>query len=246
MITPADPAVLYPETAAHGSLAAALRAVAGGRLDAVRLTTPKFAPLRAVTVGCPLPHRKPLRVSAGAHERHWSIRGNDGFEDVPVIDGRTDDLAQVAEAAAAWHDGVALHDIRRVAPFVHLTGRFEVPDLNPAAMADSAWQHLLTEASELEYAWRPAYQALVEAAHAEPALRRLYPFTSHWTLRFSTRTRPRLTVVGASLVTHAADRYSVAEGFPKEDDPVFPTAAEAVAAAVRHLPPGLGPVTLGC
>ncbi|MFI2371728.1 DUF6193 family natural product biosynthesis protein [Streptomyces sp. NPDC018833] len=32
--------------------------------------------------------------------------------------------------------------------------------------------------------------ALVEAACAEPAPRRLYPATSHWTLRPSTSTRP--------------------------------------------------------
>ncbi|MFF3013434.1 DUF6193 family natural product biosynthesis protein [Streptomyces sp. NPDC057939] len=246
MTTPPDPAVLYPDVAAHGSLAAALRAVAGGRLAAVRLTTPKYAPLRGVTVGCPLPHRRPLRVSAGHHERKWSIRGSDGFEDMPLIDGTTDDLAEVAEAAAAWHDGVALEDIRRAAPFVHLTGRFEVPDLNPAGMVESAWQHLLTEASELEYSWQPAQQALVRAAHAEPALRRLYPLTSHGTLSFSTRTRPGLAVVGASLVIGGVDRYSVAAGFPNGDGPVFTTAAEAVAAAVRHLPPGSVPVALGC
>ncbi|MEU9031299.1 DUF6193 family natural product biosynthesis protein [Streptomyces sp. NPDC048383] len=247
MTTPPDPAVLYPDIAAHGTLAAALRAAAGGRLDSVRLTSRQFAPLRGVTVGCPLPHRRPLRISAGHHARQWSIRGGDGFEDMTLIDGTTDDLAAVAEAASAWHDGVELGDIRRATPFVHLTGRFEVPDLDPAGLVASAWQHLRTEARELEYAWRPLYQALIEAAHAEPALRRLYPFTSHWSLRFSTRTRPRLRPVGASLVVDTPPvRYSVAEGFPNEDDPVFPTPAEAVSAAVRRLPPYLPPVALGC
>ncbi|MFF7048208.1 DUF6193 family natural product biosynthesis protein, partial [Streptomyces griseorubiginosus] len=50
------------------------------------------------------------------------------------------------------------------------------------------------EASGLDYVWQETYQALIEAAHAEPALRALYPFTSHCALRFSTTTRPRLTV----------------------------------------------------
>ncbi|MFD3869306.1 DUF6193 family natural product biosynthesis protein [Streptomyces sp. NPDC058623] len=159
-----------------------------------------------------------------------------------LIDGTTDDLAAVAEAASAWHDGVELGDLRRATPFVHLTGRFEVPDLDPAGLVASAWQHLRTEARELEYAWRPLYQALIEAAHAEPALRRLHPFTSHWSLRFSTRTRPRPRPVGASLVVDTPPvRYSVAEGFPNEGDPVFPTPAEAVSAAVRRLPPNLPP-----
>lgn len=67
---------------------------------------------------------------------------------------------------------------------MHLTGRFEV--------ADSESQHLLTETDELD---RPKYCALVEAAYAEPALRGLYPFTSRWTLRFSTSARPRLTII---------------------------------------------------
>ncbi|MFC8260194.1 DUF6193 family natural product biosynthesis protein [Streptomyces sp. NPDC057291] len=34
---------------------------------------------------------------------------------------------------------------------------------------------------------------------AEPALRALYPFTSHWVLGFATTTRPRLATVGPCL-----------------------------------------------
>ncbi|WP_194919362.1 DUF6193 family natural product biosynthesis protein [Catenulispora rubra] len=37
-----------------------------------------------------------------------------------------------------------------------------------------------TEAGEADWL---EYQELMEAAYAEPALRALYPFTSHWTLR---------------------------------------------------------------
>ncbi|MEW2077170.1 DUF6193 family natural product biosynthesis protein [Streptomyces sp. NPDC013433] len=44
-------------------------------------------------------------------------------------------------------------------------------------------------AAELEYVWQETHQALIEAAYAEPALRALYPFTSHWALRFSTTIR---------------------------------------------------------
>lgn len=49
-----------------------------------------------------------------------------------LVDGRTDDLAEVARAARAWHDGAPLNDIRRAAPLVHLTGRFQVPENDPA------------------------------------------------------------------------------------------------------------------
>ncbi|MFD9516541.1 DUF6193 family natural product biosynthesis protein [Streptomyces sp. NPDC059979] len=245
MVTHPDPAILYPDIKAHGSLSAALRAVAQGRLASVPLSSPELAPLLGATVGCTAPHREPLQISAWRHERQWSIRGTDSFEGMALVDGTTDDLTEVAEAARAWHDGTALSDIRRAAPFVHLTGRFEVPDLDPARLAQSEWRSLRTEAGELEYAWRPAYQALVEAAHAEPVLRGLYPFTSHWALRFSTTTRPRLSVVGPMLVAHDIDRYTIDTSFESEGVAHFATAPEAVAAFVRQLPSDLPAVALG-
>lgn len=58
-----------------------------------------------------LPHREPLQISAWSHERRWSIRGTEPFQSPSLIDGRTDDLAEVARAARAWHDGEALNDI---------------------------------------------------------------------------------------------------------------------------------------
>jgi hypothetical protein len=242
---PPDPAVLYPDIAAHGSLGAALRAVAEGCPASVPIASSESEPLTFASVGCTLPHRNPLRISAWLHERRWSISGTDSFQDLALVDGRTDDLAQVAAASRAWHAGEALSDLRRAAPFVHLTGRFEVPDLAPVRLTESEWYHLRTEASELEYPWDPAYQALVEAAHAEPALRRLYPFTSHWALRFSTTTRPGIAVVGPILGAHGVDRYTVSMTLASEDGVQFSTAREAVAAAVRQLPSGLAPVALG-
>lgn len=128
---------------------------------------------------------------------------------------------------------------------VHLTGRFEEPDPDPARLTESEWQALRQEAGELEYAWQETYQALIEAAYAEPALRALYPFTSHWALRFSTTTRPRLTVVGPCLGANSDGTYGVGRGFITPDLGLFTTAHEAVALAVRQLPSGLGPVELG-
>lgn len=240
---PADPAVLYPDVVACGSLAAALRAE--GRLGALPVTPSDSAPLLHATVGSTLPHREPLQISAWLHERRWSICGTEPFQGVPLVDGVTDELTEVARAARAWHDGAELDDIRQVASFVHLTGRFEVPEPDPARLTESEWQGKRREADELEYAWRETYQAVVEAAHAEPALRALYPFTSHWALRFSTTTRPRLTVVGPSLTAGSDGTYGVGSGFVTPDLGLFATPHEAVAVAVRHLPSGLGPVALG-
>ncbi|MDQ0752860.1 hypothetical protein QF034_007091 [Streptomyces africanus] len=209
------------------------------------VTSPDSAPLLHATVASLLPHREPLRISAWAHERRWSVRGADRLQGLPLVDGRTDDLGKVARAARAWHDGAVLEDVRRAAPFVRLTGRFEVPDHDPARLTESEWQGMRQEASELEYDWQAAYQALIEAAYAEPALRALYPFTSHWALRFSATTRPGLTTVGPCLTAGSDGRYGVGRGFVTADLGLFTTAREAAALAVRLLPTGLGPTALG-
>ncbi|MDX2642328.1 DUF6193 family natural product biosynthesis protein [Streptomyces sp. PA03-1a] len=242
MPTPPDPAVLYPDVAACGSLAAALRTAAEGRLDAVPV---RSSDLVHAVVPSTLPHREPLKISAWSYERVWSIRGTEPFQSLALIDGRTDDLAEIASAALAWHDGASLNDIRRAAPFVHVTGRFEVPDHDPARLTESEWQSLRLEAAEMEYDWHETYQALIEAAYAEPVLRALYPFTSHWALRFSTTTRPRLTVVGPYLAAKSDGTYGAGGSIANEDLGVFTTAKEAVALAVHHLPSGLAPVALG-
>ncbi|NUL02396.1 hypothetical protein HRW07_03865 [Streptomyces lunaelactis] len=243
MVTPPDPAVLYPDIATQGSLGVALQAVAEEGGFSVPVTASASDPLRYAAVESTLPHRRALLVSSSAIERRWRIRGEESFQGMPLIVGDTDDLAQVARAAQAWHDGVPLSDIRQVAPFVHLTGRFEVPDHDPVRLTESEWQGMRTEASARE---QPGYHALVEAAYAEPALRGLYPFTSHWALRFSTTTGPWMSTVGPCLLADDVDRYTVSAGFTGSGlIAQATTAQEAVAAAVRHLPSGLGPVTSG-
>ena len=245
MPIPPSPSVLYPDVAARGSLAAALRDAANGRLDAVALTSADAAPLLHATVASPLAYRDSLQVNAWPHERRWSIRGAEPYLGLALVDGDTDDLAEVAEAVRAWHDGVSLDELRRAAPFVHLTGRFDVPDHDPARLTESEWLSMRRQAAELEYAWQGTHQALIEAAYAEPALRALYPFTSHWALRLSTTTRPHLTIVGPSLSANSDGTYGVGGGLMDNDPGVFTAAREAVAQAVRQLPSGLGPVTLG-
>ncbi|SEE07950.1 hypothetical protein SAMN05216483_5292 [Streptomyces sp. 2131.1] len=104
---------------------------------------------------------------------------------------------------------------------------------------------MLREAAGLKYPWAPAYRALIEAAYAEPVLRDLYPFTSHWALRFSSTTRPRLTVVGPCVTANGEGEFGVGRGLITSDLGVFAFARDAVAAALTHVPAGLGPVALG-
>jgi hypothetical protein len=56
------------------------------------------------------------------------------------------DVAARGSLAAA----LQAKDIRRAAPFVHLTGRFEVPDHDPTRLTESEWQSMRQEAAELE------------------------------------------------------------------------------------------------
>jgi hypothetical protein len=185
-----DPAVLFPEVAAAGSLAAALQAVAVEQGLSVHVPVTESSSLYGVLVPTAVSHREDLQVSASHVERRWFVRGCERDQGLALIEGDTLDLAQVARAMQAWHDGAPLADISKVAPFVKLTGRFEVPDRDPSQLVESEWQHLRKEAVEVNW---PEYHALIEAAYAEATLRHLYPFTSHWSLRFSTRTRPSLS-----------------------------------------------------
>ncbi|OLE20722.1 MAG: hypothetical protein AUG49_24175 [Catenulispora sp. 13_1_20CM_3_70_7] len=220
---PDDPDGQYPEVVAAGSLAAALQAVAAESGPLFPVTASEGNMLGRATVPSTVPHRNPLTINAYVWKRHWHIRGEEAFQD--------------------WHTGAALAEIRACVPFVHLSGRFEVADDDPVQLTASEWQHMRTEASEADW---PEYQALIEAAYAEPALRALYPFTSHWTLRFSTSTRPYLTTLPSCLsAPRGGGRYTVSAHFMGEVTAETSTADEAVATVMRQLPGGLGPVTLG-
>ncbi|MFC1436651.1 DUF6193 family natural product biosynthesis protein [Streptacidiphilus sp. N1-10] len=239
----ADQAAFYPDVVAEGSLAGVLQAAADADGVAVPITVSASHPLYHATVTSSVPRRSRLTISAYTWQRRWSIRGEESFQGLELIGGDTDDLAQIVRAAQAWHQGTALTEIRGAAPFVHLSGRFEVPDHDPAPLAQSEWQHLRTRAAEAD---APQFQALIEAAYRQPALRALYPFTSMWTLRFSTCTRPGLADLGLFLDAHRGARYTLSTSLVDGEVLGEAATAEGLALiAVRHLPCGLGPVTSG-
>ncbi|MFC8716298.1 DUF6193 family natural product biosynthesis protein [Kitasatospora sp. NPDC057198] len=242
---PSDPALRYPEVAARGSLAAALRAAARGGLDGVPVRPSGSVPLLSATVGSVLPYRGLLTIDARTHERRWDVRSAEPFPGGMLLRGGTDDLAAVARAVRAWYEGDGLAEVERAAPFLRRSGRFEEPGPAPAELVESEWQRMRRAAAALELPWRDGFLALVEAAYAEPALRALHPFTSHWTLRFSTTTGPFLAHVGPGLSVDGDGVFGVGRGFGAPDLGRFATAREAVALAVRHLPSGLGPVGYG-
>ncbi|MFD4915269.1 DUF6193 family natural product biosynthesis protein [Streptomyces virginiae] len=230
-----DPAVLYPDVAAHGSLAAALQAAAADRGLSLRLAVTPSDPLCHATITSVVPHRHSSHVLAHRHERRWSIVGS--FNDRLMICGSTKDLRELPRVIRGWAEGDGLDEIRQAATFDVLTGRFEVPDNNPADVIASEWQWLLKGADDADW---PQYQALIEAAHAEPRLRRLYPCTGHWTLGFSPTPdslyTPSFVSIDSPLGT---GDYIIRERWNGPALHHVTTAAEAIAIAVDRIPADL-------
>ncbi|HEU5025488.1 MAG TPA: DUF6193 family natural product biosynthesis protein [Spirillospora sp.] len=231
-----DPAVLYPDVAAHGSLAAALRATAAAQGLSLPLTVTLSDPLRHAVITSVVPHRHASYVAAWHHERRWSIRGSSNGR--LMVCGSTEDLRALPRVVGGWADGAGLDEIGRAATFDLLTGRFEVPDNNPADVIASEWQWLLKDAGGADW---PQYQALIESAHAEPKLRRLYPYTSHWALGFAAA--PDLPFDTPSFVSIDSPRgtgdYTIRQWWNGPALHHVATAAEAIAIAVDRIPADL-------
>ncbi|MCF3135060.1 hypothetical protein IPZ69_33020 [Streptomyces olivochromogenes] len=86
---------------------------------------------------------------------------------------------------------------------------------------------------------------LIVAAGAAPRLRRLYPFTSHFTLCFSSGTSYPWAVQGGSIEALPTGGFKVYRHHPFAMVDEACTAEEAVALAVGLLPSGVGPVITG-
>ncbi|WP_431904507.1 DUF6193 family natural product biosynthesis protein [Nonomuraea sp. bgisy101] len=122
-------------------------------------------------------------------------------------------------------------------------------ELGPAETVRTRWQQLL-----LVWRWHherhealhpgsayPHIVSLIEAAGAEPKLRQLYPFTSHFSLNFSSCTTYPWLVQAPSITPLRDGRFRVRR--PRSSDVIgfAQTADAAVALAVDNLPAGLGP-----
>ncbi|RBQ15799.1 hypothetical protein DP939_32800 [Spongiactinospora rosea] len=136
-----------------------------------------------------------------------------------------------------WAEGAGLDEIGKAASFDVLTGRFEVPDKNSAGVIASEWQWLLKSA--VDAGW-PQYQALIESAHAESKLRRLYPFTSHWALSFSTTPDYPFSPPFVSIdPPRGTGDYTIREWWNGPALNYVTTPAEAIAIAVDRIPAAL-------
>ncbi|GHC45311.1 hypothetical protein GCM10010507_20680 [Streptomyces cinnamoneus] len=183
----------------------------------------------------------PLSVCIGATSRSFLLSG--WGEGIELITGSTPDLADVVRAGMAWGQGRSLRELRAGLPFLHSSERAEAHERGPAAVVELQWRKMREQAAKApDY---PEFGELVEATHAEPKLRQLYVFFSHWTLGFSSCTGFPFRMEVAIAPSSPGRPYLVLESPHHRILGEADTAEEAVALAVAHLPAGLGPAIAG-
>lgn len=232
---------LYPDLAAAGSLAAALERLAAELAVDLTVVPGDWGASASAGIAASVPGRGPLSVHLGAEARRFVVSGFS--HGVQLITGATSDLPDVVRAGVAWGEGRSLRDLRRLLPFLGFTELAEAHERGPAAAVDVQWR-LMREwaATKPDF---PEFGLLMEAAHAEPRLRQLYPISSHWTLGFNVSTGVPSRAAIAVVPAYEGGPYRVQKflhaGLIGEAD----TAQEAVALAVAHLPADLGPAVAG-
>lgn len=105
---------------------------------------------------------------------------------------------EVARAARLWGDGTSVRDIARQVLFVRLCLLALAAEEGPERIVAEQWRHIREQAQKMDW---PEWKLLIEAAYREPKLRPLYPYISHYSLRFSTTTGQPLSP--DCMVVHA-------------------------------------------
>ncbi|GLP66120.1 hypothetical protein TUSST3_27400 [Streptomyces sp. TUS-ST3] len=232
---------LYPDLAAAGGLAAALKQVAADLSMDVRVVPGDWGTSVSVVSPPPVPFRRPLSVQQAVDTRLFVMRGTS--RGVQLVRGATSELREVVLAAAAWGEGTSLSELHDLFPFLSSDEVAMAHETGPAAVVDLQWRRLREQAAgEPGF---PGFGLLVEAAHAEPALRQLSAFASHWTLGFSTSTSRASGVEVAVAPAYDGRPYQVRRFLHEGLIGETATAEQAVALAVAHLPTGLGPAVAG-
>ncbi|MFD7677686.1 DUF6193 family natural product biosynthesis protein [Streptomyces sp. NPDC060187] len=231
----------YPDVVAAGGLAAALEQSAAGLGE-----PPLFVPGRkdipgSVGIATTTPARLPLVVFQRTENRAFQVLGRAGG--VEIVSGVTRNLEDVVEAGAAWSTGVTVARMRETLRFLEFDPIAEAHERGPAAAVAAQWDLLREKA-----VGTPRFSefgSLIEAAHAEPRLRQLFPFISHWTIAFSSCTgRPYREEIAISP-QYGGGPYIVLRHTNTGVYGEVRNAAEAVALALDHLSDSAGPAVAG-
>lgn len=232
----------YADVIDAGGLGAALERMAeelGFSLEIVS-GRKEIADSVGIAVTAPGP-RLPLVVFPRADSRGFHLIGSShGAE---IVTGEARELGQAVRAGAAWAAGTPVPELRRTLPFLQFDALAEAHEEGPAAAVAAQWEQLKQRAAGA--ADFPEFGRLVAAAYAEPRLRRLFPFTSHWTVALSSCTgRPyhdEIAILPQSggkphIVLRHANTGLIGEAA---------TVTEAVALALANLPDSVGPAVAG-
>ncbi|MFC1436157.1 DUF6193 family natural product biosynthesis protein [Streptacidiphilus sp. N1-3] len=156
--------------------------------------------------------------------------------------GWTADLTEVVRATAAWSSSAGLEETRARASFVRFRPWTLTHEREPFGAVELAWLVKLDRIHMPPYDRHPRAHALLAAAYAQPALRRLLPVNSHFNLWFSTSAEePWKSRVGYAIHPYDEGLYGVWNG----GEPVARTETpeQAVALVLAALPEGLGPAS---
>jgi hypothetical protein len=234
--------VLYPELAAHGRLAHAIQAAATElALDLGTVAPDQRDPRRGAHIDSSVPDRQPMGIGIGAIERWFLVSG--WSRGVELVGGATPDLGEVVRAADAWRHGASLSEIHETAPFIKVSTLARAHERGPADAVAEQWR-LLRAGWGSEDRFRFVTD-IIEAAHAVPVLRQLFPYTSHLSLCFSTCTGYPYSDDIPLIEPREGDGYAVRNRFRDEVIGQAEDAQSAVAILLSHLPAGVGPAVAG-
>jgi hypothetical protein len=229
---------LYPDIAAAGSLAAALaHCAAENDLDLGEVRSSRdgssliYAEIRSRN-----PRLENFSVNLGSERRVFSIAA--WGQGVNLTKGSTGDLTELARAAAAWTTGVSLAELHTVAPFLKISALAAAHERGPEYAVAEKWRRYLEP---------DPYENLdmIRAAHAEPRLRALFPFTSHGTLMFSRCTGWPFSRDVSAIHPLTGSRYAVQHRGEEFSTTPSYTAQEAAALVVARMPETWGPAVAG-
>jgi hypothetical protein len=172
---------------------------------------------------------------------------------VTLAGGSTPELLPVARAAEAFLRGDSLADLRDHHSFLTVSDLARAHERGPAEAVAEQWRRLRDRWGRDDRF--PFVADLIEAAYAVPQLRQLFPYTSHFTLQFSTCTGwpysgdiPCIEPAPQEKVyrLHQCDGYVLrnrlmgGDVIGEADD-----AESAITALLAHLPANVGPAVAG-
>jgi len=241
---------LYADLRQAGSLNLALKQVVAESGTGVSVISPDSDVnlLSATLAGAERFHRDPIPVSCAGQTRSFGIVG--WIRGVYTLSGGTPDLREIVRFVAAWNAGMALADLQDSFPWIHIEDKAFAHEKGPAEAVAFQWERVKAQMrGELTDGDFPLGMRLVEAAYAEPRLRQLYAYTSHWVLCFSrcvgypfTDDIPCIDYVIPEQL-YRVRRPGWGDTTRTLSGPV--TAEEAVAIVVAHLPAGTGAAVAG-